>query len=134
LATPEHPAPSQAQPHMVVPIGPAFAPSDVPACCEGIRLAAPEGDVDVVCDLSALVDPDLGTIDGLARLALALRRLGCDVRLDQAPSELSGLLAFVGLADVMPCAGSAVEPRRQAEHRKELGGVEEEDDPADAPA
>jgi hypothetical protein len=146
LAAPEHPAPSRAEPHVVVPIGPDFKPSDVPACCEDIRVAAAGEDVDVVCDASSLVDPDLGTIDGLARLALAIRRLGYDIRLDPAPCELAGLLVLVGLADVVPCAeqvqpagsaqpaGSVVEARRQPEHREELRGVEEEDDPADAPA
>lgn len=134
MAVPEHPAPSYARAPIVVPIGPALSPADVPALCEGIRVAPPEEDVDVVCDVSALIHPDLGTIDGLARLALAFRRLGYDFRLDPAPSELTGLLALVGLGDVVPCAESVVEPRRQAEHREELRGVEEEDDPADAPA
>jgi hypothetical protein len=131
LAVPEHPAPSHANVQIVVPIGPALSPSDVPALCEDIRVAPPEEDVDVVCDASALSQPDLGTIDGLAHLALALRRLGYDIRLDPAPSELIGLLALVGLADVVPCAGSVVEARGEAEHREELGSVEEKDDPAD---
>jgi hypothetical protein len=131
LAVPEHPAPSHAR-VSIVPIGPVLSPSDVPALCDGIRVAPPEETVDVVCDASALSQPDLGTIDGLARLALALRRLGYDIRLDPAPSELTGLLALVGLADVVRCAGSVVEARREAEHREELRGVEEEDDPADA--
>jgi hypothetical protein len=132
LAVPEHPAPAHAHVPIVVPVGPALSPSDVPALCEGFRVAPPGEDVDVVCDASAVSHPDLGTIDGLARFALALRRLGYDIRLDPAPSELIKLLALVGLAEVVPCAGSVVEARREAEHREEPGGVEEEDDPADA--
>ena len=44
---------------------------------------------------------DLGTIDALARLQLAARRLGLDVRLRDVSPELCELIDFVGLADVL---------------------------------
>jgi hypothetical protein len=132
LAAPERPAPSHPVALPVMPIGHAFAPADVPALCNGIRIATGDTAASIVCDASALVDPRLETVDGLARLTLALRRRGYDVRLGQAPVDLIDLIALVGLADVVPCAGSVVEARGEAEHREELGGVEEEDDPADA--
>jgi STAS domain len=92
----------------------------------------PEDQTVVVCDVRALDRVDLDAIDAVARLALAARRLGCWVRLENASPALRDLLAFVGLADVAPCsASSGLEPGGQAEQRKEPGGVEEERDPAD---
>jgi hypothetical protein len=86
----------------------------------------------VVCDVGGLGRPDLDAIDAVARLALAARRLGCGVRLENASPELRELVAFVGLAEVVPCAiASAIESGGQAEQREEPGGVEEERDPAD---
>ena len=42
--------------------------------------------------------PDLDAIDALARAALAARRSGCAIRLEEADPHLVGLLALVGLA------------------------------------
>jgi ABC-type transporter Mla MlaB component len=54
-----------------------------------------------LCDVRG-VDPDGVTIDALARLQLAARRHGCQVRLRNASSELLELVAFMGLRDVLP--------------------------------
>jgi hypothetical protein len=135
VAVPEHSTPGPASARPVLVIERAFVAADARALAE--RLCVPLGAGNgepVLCDASALVQPDLGTIDGLARLSLATRRLGHGLRLCRASSELTGLMALVGLADVVPCVESVVEAMRQAEHREEPGGVEEEDDPADAPA
>jgi STAS domain-containing protein len=92
----------------------------------------PNHEIVVACDAGALDREDLDAIETLARLALAARRLGCQVRLENAPPNLRDLLAFVGLADVVPCSTpSGLEPVGQAEQRKEPGGVEKERDPAD---
>jgi ABC-type transporter Mla MlaB component len=48
------------------------------------------------------VNADAVTVDALARLQLAARRHGCQVRLRGASDELRELVAFMGLADVMP--------------------------------
>jgi ABC-type transporter Mla MlaB component len=83
-------------------------------------------------DCAALTEPDIGTVDAVARIQLTARRLGCRVRLDRASPELRDLLALAGLRDVVPCdAGSGFEAGRQAEGREEPGGIEEEGDPAD---
>jgi STAS domain len=135
VAVPEHSTPGPANAWPVIVIDRAFVAADARALAE--RLCVPLGAADgepILCDASALIQPDLGTIDGLAHLALATRRLGHALQLCQASSELTGLIVLVGLAGVVPCVESAVEPRRQAEHLEEPGGVEEEDDPADAPA
>jgi hypothetical protein len=54
-----------------------------------------------MCDVGG-VECDAVTIDALARLQLAARRNGCEVRLRHASPELLELLAFMGLTDVLP--------------------------------
>ena len=79
------------------------------------------------CDVSALT-PDAVTIDVLAGLQLAARRLGLQLRLHGASAELQELVAFFGLRDAL-----SVEVERQAEEGEQGLGVEEErelDDPA----
>ena len=71
---------------------------------------------------------DLGTVESLARLQLAARRCGLELRLTRVPAELEELITFVGLAEAL-----GLEPRGQAEEREQCLGVEEEgelDDPA----
>jgi hypothetical protein len=86
----------------------------------------------VVCDVGGLGRPNLEAIEAIARLALAARRLGCGVRLDHASRDLRELVAFAGLAGILPCPPDlVVEPRGQPEEREEPGSVEEERDPAD---
>jgi anti-anti-sigma regulatory factor len=70
--------------------------------------------------------PDLAMVDVLARLQLAARRRGLQLRLRRAPPELRELIQLVGLTDVL-----GVEPCRQAEEREERLGVEEERDLGD---
>ena len=53
------------------------------------------------CDVTG-VAPDAVTVDALARLQLAAKRLGCQVRLCNASAELRELIAFMGLRDVLP--------------------------------
>jgi len=59
-----------------------------------------DGEV-LVCDVGGIRATDATTIDGLARLQLTARRLGCQVRLRNASDELHGLLALAGLCDVV---------------------------------
>jgi ABC-type transporter Mla MlaB component len=55
----------------------------------------------VFCDASD-VPADAVTVDALARLQLAAHRYGCQIRLQGASAELLELLAFMGLANVLP--------------------------------
>ena len=69
------------------------------------------GDVEVATWL--LLDespPNLALIDALARLQLAALRLGCSVRLRDAPGPLRELLDLVGLAGTLgiPSVGAAL--------------------------
>jgi anti-anti-sigma regulatory factor len=72
--------------------------------------------------------PDLATIEALARLQLAARRAGIELRLRNVSAELRELLALVGLDDAL-----GVEASRQTEEREQRLGVEEERELADPP-
>jgi hypothetical protein len=50
-----------------------------------------------VCD----VDPDAVTVDALARLQLAAKRISCRLLLRNASPELLELVSFMGLSDVL---------------------------------
>jgi hypothetical protein len=47
------------------------------------------------------VEPDAVTVDALARLQLAAKRLSCRLLLRNASPELLELVAFMGLAEVL---------------------------------
>ena len=78
-----------------------IARADLPGLCARVCALLEESDTGVVlCDVGE-VDPDAVTVDGLARLQLAARRKGCQVRLRNASEELLELLAFMALRDVL---------------------------------
>ncbi len=118
---------------VVLVIGNALVPEDVPALYERARALLEEGGVPVVeCDVRALADPDAAAIDALARLQLDVRRLGGCIRLRGASGELKELIELAGLCEVLPrCAELRVEPGRQPEQREQPLGVEEEVEPGD---
>ncbi|MGH9226238.1 MAG: hypothetical protein ACRD2W_21175 [Acidimicrobiales bacterium] len=66
----------------------------------------------VVVDGARFDRPDLSTVNALARLQLAAKRLGWTVRLRNPTAELCTLLNFVGLRDVV---GLPLEPGGEAE-------------------
>ncbi len=74
----------------------------------------------IVVDVSALA-PDAVTVDALARLELAARRVGRSLLLRDPSDDLRKLIAFVGLNDVL-----RLEPGGEAEEREQRLGVEEE--------
>ena len=79
------------------------------------------------CDVRGL-RADVAAVDALARLQLAARQAGLELRLAHASAELRCLIVFTGLESVL-----RVEPQRQAEQREQRLSVEEEgqlDDPA----
>src|SRR5690348_2014013 len=88
----------------------------------------------LVVDVRTLGDPDLRTLEVLVRLQLVARRLGATIRLAHACARTHELLAWSGLAELLPLeADSAVEDDGLAEERKELL-VDEEVDPRDPAA
>jgi ABC-type transporter Mla MlaB component len=55
---------------------------------------------------------DVATVDALARLQLAARRGGGQIRLCGATAELCELIWLMGLQDVLPVDEGAARPRR----------------------
>ena len=83
-------------------VGGPIARSDLPGLCDRICALLGESGAELaVCDARG-VPADAVTVDALARLQLAARRYGCQVRLANASDDLLALLAFMGLEDVLP--------------------------------
>ena len=59
----------------------------------------------LLCDVGDVVDPDAGTVETLARARLTARRLGWELRLVNAGSDLLDLIELMGLSDVLPPEG-----------------------------
>jgi ABC-type transporter Mla MlaB component len=76
--------------------------ADLPGLCERVCGLFAENRANVAhCDITG-VRADAVAVDALARLQLAARRRGCQVRLRNASDELLELVAFMGLTDVLP--------------------------------
>jgi ABC-type transporter Mla MlaB component len=79
-----------------------IAREDLPGLCDRVCGLLHRGNPDVaVCDVAG-VPADAVCVDALARLQLAARRSGCQVRLRNASAELRELVGFMGLTDVLP--------------------------------
>ncbi len=79
-----------------------IARADLQGLCDRVCALLERSTPDVaVCDVRG-VDSDAVAVDVLARLQLAARRHGCQVRLRHASSELHELVDFMGLSDVLP--------------------------------
>jgi ABC-type transporter Mla MlaB component len=89
-----------------------IARSDLAGLCERVcALLSAAGSV-VVCDVHG-VEPDAVTVDALARLQLAARRRGCEVRLRSASPQLLDLIGLMGLTNVV---GEHVSDARRGEN------------------
>lgn len=125
---------------IVLAIGGPIARVDIPALCERAEALLESSSAGVVvCDVGEVVEPDAVTVDVLARLALAAQRRGRQLRLRNTCPDLRDLLALMGLVDVVGAGaggvdGDGFEPRRQAEQREQVLGVEERAEPADPPS
>lgn len=111
----------------------------IPALCERARRLLEGCDAGpVVCDVAALAEPDVVTIDALARLQLTARRLGYRMELRRACEELEDLLTLTGLLGVLTGhrarVASAVESWREPELREQVLRVQVEADPRDLTA
>jgi hypothetical protein len=85
----------------------------------------------LVVDVRTLTEPDLRTIEVLARLQLTARRLGATIRLGHTCDQMRDLLACSGMSELLPLdADSGVDGDRLPEEGKELL-VDEEVDPRD---
>ena len=74
--------------------------SDLPGLDGRVCRLLSSGDAALlICELRG-VEADAVAVDALARLALAARRHGCQVRLRGASEELLELVSFIGLGQV----------------------------------
>jgi ABC-type transporter Mla MlaB component len=74
---------------------------DLPGLCDRVcGLLSGSGARVALCDVRS-VEPDAVTVDALARLQVAARRTGCEVRLRHASPDLRRLIAFMGLDAVL---------------------------------
>jgi ABC-type transporter Mla MlaB component len=79
-----------------------IARGDLPGLCQRVCAVLNGSGAEVArCEVGS-VETDAVTVDALARLQLAARRVGCQVRLRGASDELLELVAFMGLEDVLP--------------------------------
>ncbi|MGE5690390.1 MAG: STAS domain-containing protein [Pseudomonadota bacterium] len=78
-----------------------IARADLPGLCNRVcALLRERRPREALCDVQS-VPADAVTVDALARLQLAARRLGCTIRLRHASPELRELVAFMGLTEVL---------------------------------
>ena len=86
-----------------------IARADLSGLCDRVcAFLRASGDV-VACDVCG-VEPDAVTVDALARLQLAARRLGCCVQLRNVSPELLELVELMGMTHVFADALEAPSP------------------------
>lgn len=77
--------------------------SDLAGLCDRVcRLLETAEAAVAYCDVGAVPAVDAVTVDALARLQVAARRRGCQIRLRGASADLRRLIALMGLTDVLP--------------------------------
>lgn len=82
-------------------IGPVIGRADIPSLCDRLDALLRDGDGEVVCDVSALTEPDMVAVEAMLRLQLIARRAGRRVRFSRAGDRLSELIVLSGLALVL---------------------------------
>jgi ABC-type transporter Mla MlaB component len=109
--------------------------SAVPSLCRRVSAALATSDSRRVdCDVGAVTEADVGALEALARMQLAARRLGGNVRFQRVSDDMMRLLALVGLDEVLLAEfDGAGDPIGEAEEREQRGGVEEGVDLPDPP-
>ncbi|MDP8970716.1 MAG: STAS domain-containing protein [Actinomycetota bacterium] len=116
----------------VVVVDGQLEPSDAPSVCAALHAALSGSGVALLtCRGEGFGDPDLATVDLLARLRLAGHRVGCVLRVEGPSPRLKGLLTLAGLDGLLAPCGSGVEARWQSEQRQEPFGVQEGVEPDD---
>jgi ABC-type transporter Mla MlaB component len=93
--------PAEGGPDSAIALVGRISRSDLDHLCERARELLPRAPRIIVCDASALVQPDLVAVEAIARLQLLALRGGRELRLRNACSELKELLDLAGLSDVI---------------------------------
>ena len=94
----------------------------LPGLCERFGELLERSDATlVICDVSAVLEPDAAALEALARMQLTAARLGRAMELRHPCRKLQDVLALAGLADVLPVrSGLRVEPGGEPEQREQL--------------
>jgi ABC-type transporter Mla MlaB component len=121
---------SSARPTTVaIAVAGPIARADVPAISGHVAMLLEASGADVaLCDVGCL-PADAASVDVLAQMQLAARRMGRRIVVRDAADDLRDLIALVGLS-----AALGIEPGREAEQREQRLGVEEERELGDSPA
>jgi len=122
-------------------VEPGIDHAGIAAVCErfasfaaSFAVPSESGEAVIVCDVGAIIDPDLATVSLLARLQLTARRLGRGIQLHRAQDRLIELIILAGLGAVLPLRPELVgELGREAEQGEQPLHVEEVVDPLDPP-
>ncbi|MEA2498336.1 MAG: hypothetical protein QOH26_741 [Actinomycetota bacterium] len=79
----------------------AVSRAQIPGLCSRAR-GLMDGEKHVlVCDVRDIQTPDAVVVDALARLQLTAQRLGCEIRVANASTELKDLIALMGLTGTL---------------------------------
>ena len=104
----------------------ALRSGDVPGLCDQVRTACARAPArDIICDVAAVTTADLATVDALARMQLAARRAGGELRFRDPSPALWALLQLTGLTGLTGPGGLVVEMERHPEQREPARGVQE---------
>lgn len=105
MPTAEVPSAAPAPSTMVVVLGGPIAPAAAGPLGDRLeallRTSAPS---ELVCDVGAVLEPDLAVVDALSRVRLVARRRGLPLRVVGTGPALAELLALCGLAGVYDLA------------------------------
>ncbi len=120
---------------IVIVVDGPVARSAIRALCDRFRsLLERSGAAQVVCDVSAVREPDATAIEALARLQLTAARLGMPMWLLHPCRQLQDVLDLAGLGEVLRVTSQlGLESHGEPEHREVLR-VDEEVDGGDLPA
>jgi len=86
----------------VVVLAPRMRRGEITLLCDQLVDEVADGWVGtVICDVAAVVEPDMVTVETVARLGLTARRLGCRLRVAGGGERLAELLELTGLRGVV---------------------------------
>jgi ABC-type transporter Mla MlaB component len=119
---------------VVVVDGPVPRPAIGALCARFRELLERSSAAQVVCDVSAVREPDATALEALARLQLTAARLGFSMRLLHPCRRLQDVLDLAGLGEVLPVSSELrLEASGEPEHWEMLR-ADEVVDRGDLPA
>ncbi len=94
---------SDKPPFVTVQICPPVTREDAARLHEQLRLVLSDAaDTAVICDVGTITDPDMVTVEVLARMQVSAKDLGFSLQIRHAGAMLLELLELTGLRDYLP--------------------------------